>query len=75
MLRKQLCPDLDVSVFDFRQAPIEILLLWIRFRVGKQAIEIGGVCLVLPMVLERVQVGRRCRLCLLSLWSRRWSGH
>ena len=57
VLRGAARPDLDVPVLDLGEAPVEVLLLRVRLGVGEQAIQERRVGLVLPMVLEGVEVG------------------
>ena len=45
-----------VPVFYIGQPTIDVLLGRIRLRVGKQSIEVGRVGLILPVMLERVEV-------------------
>ena len=56
---EQVGPDHDVPVFDISQARIDVFLLRVGLRLGEKAIEIGGIRLVLPMVLEGVDVDLR----------------
>src|SRR5674476_1223540 len=57
MARQQGGPDLEVSVFNVSQTPIDVLLGWVRLGIGQKAIEIRRIGLVLPMMLECVEVG------------------
>src|SRR5438105_2088683 len=67
VLGEQLRPDLDMTVLHLRQTTIEILLLRVRFGVGEQTVEVRSIRLVLPMVLERVQVRSRRGLAMRGL--------
>jgi hypothetical protein len=50
-------PDLDVPILDLGQAPIEVALARVGFGVGEEPVQVRGVRLVLPVMLECVQVG------------------
>jgi hypothetical protein len=70
VLREQVGPDLEVTIFDVGQAAIDVLLLRVRLGLGEEAVEKRRVGLVLPVVLECVEVGgagrnwfRRGRCC------------
>lgn len=56
MLREKASPDLDVPVLDFSQPQIQGLLAFVRLRGGEDAIEKCGVGLVLPVMLEGMQI-------------------
>jgi hypothetical protein len=58
VLSQQPAPHLYVPVFDLGQAAIEVFLFGIRLGVRQQSVEVRRVGLVLPMVLEGVEVGR-----------------
>src|SRR3954452_3586913 len=47
----------DVAVLDVGESSVDVLLLWVRFGVRKDAIQVRRVSFVLPMMLERVDVG------------------
>src|SRR5690242_4864924 len=72
VIREQLRPDLDVPVLDGGQAQIEVPLLGVSLRARQYTIQVRGVGLVLPMMLEGVQVGDGAR-CWLSVGMQ--SGH
>jgi hypothetical protein len=57
VLREEIRPDYDVSVFDIRQPGIDVLFLGVRLRRGEKPIEVGRVRFVLPVVLERMNIG------------------
>jgi len=61
MFAQEVGPDLDVAVLDCCQSPIQVALLLIRFGVGEEAIQVRGIRLVLPMMLECVKVGSNRR--------------
>jgi hypothetical protein len=46
-----------VPVLDLGQPPIQIALPFIRLGARQKAVQIRGIRLILPMVLECVQVG------------------
>src|SRR5690242_8826209 len=52
-------PDLDVAIFDRRETRVDVPLLRVGLDAGQRAVEKRGVGLVLPVMLERVKVGRR----------------
>src|SRR5687768_10656044 len=56
VLGEQVRPHYHVPVLDIRQPRINVLLLCVGLGGREQAIEIRRVCLVLPMVLEGVDV-------------------
>jgi hypothetical protein len=56
-LGEQIRPDLDVSVFDDREPGVHVALVRVRFDAGERAVQKRGVGLVLPVVLERMNVG------------------
>ena len=56
MLLQQRRPDLNVTVLDLGQSQIQRLLLRVRLRPGKDAVQVRGIGLVLPMMLEGVKV-------------------
>ena len=58
MLREEARPHFHVAVFHFREALVDVPLGGVGFRTGEDAVEIRGVGLVLPMVLEGVEVRR-----------------
>jgi hypothetical protein len=61
-VRQKPSPDLDVAILDRRETGVHVPLLQIGFDAGQRAIEKRGVRLVLPVMLERVNVRRRsCR--------------
>ena len=62
---KQICPDYDVPIFNVGKPGIGVSFFRIRLGGGENAIEVRGIRLVLPMVLERVNVDLR------TLWRRR----
>src|SRR4029079_5170017 len=57
-------PDNYMSVLHLGEARVDVLLLLIRLGVGENPIEIGRVSLVLPVLLDRMEVG----LGNLALW-------
>ncbi|HMH24993.1 MAG TPA: hypothetical protein VK542_00260 [Gemmatimonadaceae bacterium] len=64
VLRQEIGPDYDVSIFDVREPGIDVFFLGVRLGGGEEAIEIGGVRFVLLVVLERMNIDlagvRRC---------------
>ena len=56
VLREEIGPDHDVSVFDVREPGVDVFFLVVRLRRGEKAIEIGRVRFVLPVVLEGMDV-------------------
>ena len=56
VLFEKVRPDHYVPIFDVRQSRIDVFLFWIRFRGGEDAIQIGGIRFILPVMLERVNV-------------------
>ena len=64
----QLRQDLDVAVLDRGQAPIQVALLRVFLRVGEKPVQVRRVRLVLPMVMEGVEVGGS------AAGRRRWGG-
>src|SRR3954462_3421826 len=54
--RQKICPHDDVSVLDVGESSGNVFLLWGRFGVRKDAVQICCVGFVLPMVLERMDV-------------------
>jgi hypothetical protein len=65
VVREEIGPDHDVPVFDVREPGIDVFFPGVRLRCGKEAIEIGRVRFVLPVVLERMNIdlaGMRARL-------------
>ena len=67
VLREQLRPDYDVSVFDVSQPGVDVSLFWIELRGSENAIEVRGISFVLPVMLERVNVDFRFLGALLRL--------
>jgi hypothetical protein len=61
MLPEQRRPDLQMPILDLREPPIHVLLRGIGLRLREHAIEEGGVGLVLPVMLERVEIGSTAR--------------
>jgi hypothetical protein len=57
VLRQKSSPNLDVLVLYLRQAEIEGLLLLVRLRGRENSIQKGRVGLILPMMLEGVEIG------------------
>jgi hypothetical protein len=53
---EQIGPHYDVTIFDVGEARIDVFFLRVRLGCGEEAIEIGGVGFILPMVLELVDV-------------------
>ena len=60
MFRHEISPDNDVPVFNFGKPRVDVLLAGIGFSSGENAVEERGVGLVLPVVLESVDVGADC---------------
>ena len=64
MLREEIGPDHDVPVFDVGEPGIDVFFLGVGLRRGEEAIEVGRVRFVLPVVLERMNIDlagvRRC---------------
>ena len=64
MLREEIGPDHDVSVLDVGEPGIDVFFPGVRLCRGEEAIEIGRVRFVLPVVLERMNIDlagmRRC---------------
>jgi hypothetical protein len=58
MTRHQVAPDDHVAILYFSEARVDVLLFLVGLGGGQNAIEIRSVGFVLPMVLERVEVGR-----------------
>ena len=58
MLTQQLRPNLNVPVFDLGEPPVKIRLLCIGLGSGQQSLQVGSVGLILPMMLEDVEVRR-----------------
>jgi hypothetical protein len=56
MLAEQPGPDLDVAVLDLGELQIQRALLLVVFRTGEDAIQVGGVGFVLPVMLEGVEI-------------------
>ena len=56
MLRHQFAPDDYMPVLYISETGIDVLLLRIRFRFAEDSIEKRGVGLVLPVMLERVNI-------------------
>ena len=56
---EEIAPNHYVAVLDVRQTRVDILLVQIGFGGREDAIQIGGVCFVLPVVLEGVNIGFR----------------
>ena len=64
VLAEQIRPDYDVPIFDVGEAGVDVLLFWIRLGCGEDTIEVSSIRLVLPMVLEGVNVDLgRVRWC------------
>jgi hypothetical protein len=61
VLRQQRRPDLEVAVLHLGEPAIDALLRRVRLGVGEHAVEIGSVGLVLPVVMEGLEVGRAAR--------------
>jgi hypothetical protein len=61
----QIGPDLQVTTFDRRQAPENITFVTILFEIGEDVVQVGRVGLVLPVVLEGMEVG----LCAVRRWN------
>jgi len=64
VLGQEIGPNLNVPVLDLSQPEIEGLLLRVLLFRGEYAVQKGGIRLVLPMMLEGVEVG-----------AGRWDGH
>ena len=54
---KQVTPYHDVSVFYFSEPRINVFLARISLRLGENAIEVGGIGFILPVMLEGVDIG------------------
>jgi hypothetical protein len=57
VLREEIGPDDHMPVFDIREPGIDVFFLGVRLRRGEEPIEIGRVRFVLPVVLERMNIG------------------
>jgi hypothetical protein len=57
VLRQQIAPDNYMPVFDSGKAGVNVFLARVRFSLGKYSIEECCVGFVLPMMLERVNIG------------------
>ena len=57
-LGEQLGPDLDVAILDDGEARVHVAFFGVGFHARQRSIQERGVGLVLPVVLERVDVGR-----------------
>ena len=55
---EQLSPDLEMPVLDDREPQVDVALCRIGFRLREDAVQKCGVRLVLPVVLECVEVRR-----------------
>jgi hypothetical protein len=56
VLGQQLAPDLNVAILDGRQFLVDVALVLVRFGAGQDAVQIGRVGLVLPVMFECFQV-------------------
>ena len=54
---QQVTPDHYMPVFHLSEPSIDAALPWIRFGLGENAVQKGCIRLILPMVLEGVNVG------------------
>jgi hypothetical protein len=56
VLAEEVGPYDDVAVLDISEARINVLLFGVRLSGGEEAVEVGCVRLILPVVLEFVDV-------------------
>ena len=57
MLCEQTGPDMEMPVFHVRQSSIDVLLGRVGLRIGQQTIQERGVGLILPVMLEGIEIG------------------
>ena len=57
MRGKKVCPDPRMFDLDVSQLSKDSRALLVRLQLSKDAVQIGGIALVLPMLLESPKVG------------------
>ena len=60
VLGEQPRPDLDVTILYRGEASVDVLLFWVRLDIRQRAIQERRIGLVLPVMLEGMEVGLRC---------------
>lgn len=58
MRSKKICPDPGMFDFDVSELSEDSRALLVRLQLSKDAVQIGGIALVLPMLVERPKVRR-----------------